>query len=427
MVEYAFDEHRNPPMRTREEVLESANFQGNRDHLEAFARLSSTQIRDKQRSEALHEWKKYNRIPTFNSRGIAVKSTPRFRGVDLRGADLRNLYVGYVDLRGAHLEHADLRGVRMKGAWLDGARLEYAKLDGAYFAFASFAYAKLMHSSARETNFREAKLIGADFTDSDLTGALLADTQHRDWNLRDVKCEHVYWSVSGPSTTYAPKEFENLFSEDAMITLESTGAIDQQQLASLPMLVQALKTRHGASVRLQGVEDRGGRFLIRLKVEDSAGQAKNELMLKLEEIQAALNQPRIINTIITNQIAAVAQLNQGIINLGGSGQQEQKDMVNITNENIGSIGVQNQGDTINSTTGDISMATNITIGPPAAKALEDIVATKPAEKEGFTEELKGEVTAALRSIALEQAKALPGRVYGLLKEFFPSYVRLFLP
>src|SRR3954468_20024534 len=102
MPDGLFNEHQNPPMREPKAVLaESANFRGDRDHLEAFVQLVSTPIRHKSRSEGLHQWKAYNRGPTFNARGIAIKAAPRFRGIDLRGADLRNLYVGYVDLRRA--------------------------------------------------------------------------------------------------------------------------------------------------------------------------------------------------------------------------------------------------------------------------------------------------------------------------------------
>jgi hypothetical protein len=413
-----FNEHQNPSVRDSGMVLaESEGFRGNRDHLEAFVRLIATPIRHSGRSEALHQWKAYNKVPTLDTNGKPVKAAPRFREIDLRGADLRNIYIGYIDLRGARLDDADLRGVRMKGAWLDGASLEGAKLDGAYFAFASFARANLAHSTARETNFREAKLIGADFTDSDLTGALLADTQRRDWNLRDIRCDYVYWSVSKPRTTYAPKEFESLFSEEAMVTLESSGMIDQQELSSLPMLVHALKTHHGAVVRLHNVQDSNGRFLIRLKIEDNAGQTVEALESVLKKYMSEMKQNVTINTIINNEIATVGHLIQaGNIQTGGNGQQGNAIMAKFVNKIGGDVGNLIQGDTV-----------NVHIEPQTAKALEDIVAKTPAEKPGFTEELKSEVIGALKSIALEQAKALPKNVYSLLKEFFPSYVRPFLP
>jgi hypothetical protein len=278
----SFNEHLNPTPRDPQSLLPaSRSFCGNPDHLAAFVRLVSTPIRHAARSEALHDWKAYNRVFACDSRGRAMKSI-QFREIDLRGADLSNVRIGYIDLRSAQLDGADLRGVRMKGALFDHASLEGAQLDDAYFAFASFANAKLVKASAGGVNFREAKLIGADFSGSDLTGALLADTQRRNWNLRGALCEHVYWS-STELTTYAPGEFESLFSEEAMVTLESPGGIRNQVLSTIPMLIKALKEHHGAAVQLQNTENSNGKFQVRLKIQDSPNLTMDDLKSVLNE------------------------------------------------------------------------------------------------------------------------------------------------
>jgi uncharacterized protein YjbI with pentapeptide repeats len=308
--ESSFNEHSNPPPRDPQSLLTTAgSFRGDPNHLAAFVRLVSTPVRHASRSEALHNWKAYNRVFTRDSRGRTMKSI-KFRKIDLRGADLRNVCVGYVDFRSAQLDGADLRGVRMKGALFDHASLEGAKLDNAYFAFASFANAKLVKASARGVNFREAKLIGADFSGSDLTGALLADTQRRNWNLHGIRCEYVYWDDS-ERTTYAPGEFEKLFSEETMVTLESAEGITNQALSTLPMLIKALEMHPGAVVSLHNIEDSNGKFLVRLKIQNTGGLTKDDMRAVLNEFSSRLqNNITIKELTFHNEIQSVGQLFQ---------------------------------------------------------------------------------------------------------------------
>ena len=310
MVPDHFDEHCNPAPRDADELL-SANegFSGSAEHLERFAAVAATPLRHPSRSEALHAWKDFNRVDTLDDQGLAIKASPRFRGVDLRGADLRNVYLGYVDLRGARLDECDLRGARMKGAKFAGAVLRGARLDDAYFAFADFAHADLGLASCAGTNFREAKLIGADFTRAELSGALLADTQRRDWVLRGTSCAYAYWNPDAPPTAYGPGELERLFSEEHIITLDAGAGVSPRDLSSLPMLVQALKMHSGATIRLQNVEDNNGRSRVRFKVEDAAGLARGALDSLVGQLHAALREKETV--IFQNEIHTVGQLIQG--------------------------------------------------------------------------------------------------------------------
>lgn len=93
----------------------------------------------------------------------------------------------------------------------------------------------------------------------------------------------------------------------------------------------------------------------------------------------------------------------------------------------GNVGQQITGETVNVTMRDAKVTEEVPVDAKTARTLEAIVENQDAEKAGFTEELKGEVLGALKEIAREQARALPGRVYAALKEFFPSYVKPFLP
>lgn len=401
-----FDEHRNPSPRRPEALLsDNKDIPGQQSDLEAFARLLSTPIRHPSRSEALHRWKAENRVVSRNARGKAVKATPKFRGVDLRGADLRDVYAGYVDLRGARLDQADLRGARMKGAWLDGASLCGAKLDDAYFAFSSFAGARLVSATARGTNFREAKLIRADFSRADLTGALLADTQRRDWNLRDVRCEYVYWD-SESATSYAPGEFESLFSEEAMVTLESSGPVGGRMLSTLPMLINELKAHDGAALRLHSFQDSNGKFQVRLKIDDTGGLTVGALESVLKKYVQAQN-------VFHGPVGVFIQ-------------KQEKDVGTYNNTFNAPVGPVSQGDGQTVHIGSVVVG-DIQIDPNTAKTLLEIVGGKQPEKPGFTEELKKEALEALKSVAMEQVKALPRKIYETVKEFFPSYVRPFLP
>lgn len=305
-----FDEHVNPMPRDAGELIPaSTRFNGNPEHLKRFAELAATPIRHPSRSEALHAWKAFNRVATLDDHGVAIKASPRYRGVDLRGADLRDVYLGYVDLRGARLDECDLRGARMKGANLAGAVLRGARLDEAYFAYADFAGADLSLASCVSVNFREAKLIGTDFTRAELSGALLADTQHRDWILRGVSCECIYWDADAPPTAYGPGELERLFSEEHIITLDAGTGVSPRDLSSLPMLVQALKMHSGAIIRLYNVEDQNGRSRVRFKVEDAAGLAKDALDSLVGQLHTALREKDTV--IFQNEIHTVGQLIQG--------------------------------------------------------------------------------------------------------------------
>lgn len=93
----------------------------------------------------------------------------------------------------------------------------------------------------------------------------------------------------------------------------------------------------------------------------------------------------------------------------------------------GNVGQQVTGENINLQTGDVHVTGDVPLSADNARTLEAIVANQTPEKPGFSEVLKQEVMDALKAIIRDQAKTLPKRAYQLLKEFFPGYVKPFLP
>jgi uncharacterized protein YjbI with pentapeptide repeats len=104
---------------------------------------------------------------------LTVGLTRNLRGMDFRGQDLSDFYLGWKDLREAlfakaHLEHAMLPGADMRGASLDGAKARNAHFDRARLDKASLVAADL-----RDAVFSKAHIGGADLTYADLRGANL--------------------------------------------------------------------------------------------------------------------------------------------------------------------------------------------------------------------------------------------------------------
>ncbi len=74
----------------------------------------------------------HGRIEEFNRRKQEGEACD-LRGVDLRGANLRNLEAEGLDMRDSYLRHADLRGVDFSATRLEGASIYGARISGTYF------------------------------------------------------------------------------------------------------------------------------------------------------------------------------------------------------------------------------------------------------------------------------------------------------
>jgi hypothetical protein len=167
------------------------NFRGNRDDLRHFLALAGSQIRNEAREGALRAWEGYK----LERQLAHARSSPHGLGkkggymralvarvIDLSGANLSGICVGYADLRGVTLD-----GCSLRGAWLKGAKLENASLRNADFSAGGrngrLLYADLCRADLPGANLRgvdlsyaalnDATLAGADLTDADMQRATL--------------------------------------------------------------------------------------------------------------------------------------------------------------------------------------------------------------------------------------------------------------
>ena len=426
-----YNEHLNPPLReldSNKPELQHPDFYGNPEHLKAFIQLANTPLRSLERNKALRQWKLSNRLPQTDESGLLIKGAPRFRGFDLRGADLHHIYLGYVDLRGALFDDVNMTGVRMKGAWFDGARFKNSRLSCGFFQNASFAGADLTQADLTDANLKECKLIDANFNSATLTGALLQDTQHRGWNLKGVSCEYIYWEQCKPPTKYSEHEFEELYSEERTIEFDIAGKIHSFTVASLPEIIQAFKTYTHSELNLIAIENINGVNRFRFAINGKNTLSESQIENQLSELKSLLKEHKAENIIYnfnTTVTGDIKQLNQGaVINTRSTISMDgEQNMANFSNNitNNGQMTV-NQADTINNTSYQ-----DISINKAHAQDFMDVLETKAPEKAGFTADIKQEIKSALTALIKEETRVLTGKAYKMIKEFFPSYIKVLLP
>ena len=166
-------------------------FCGNAQDLAEFSKLVASPVRSEAREMALHAWQAYKlaRQASAVRRGASSK-----RGPWSKGEYIRSLTTPAIDLRGAYLEdvivgYADLRAVRLDGAQLVPKERAWIALKGANFEAASLRNAelraaRLMEADLRRADLRDAKLIGADLSGANLRGADLRGAQLQQSDLR---------------------------------------------------------------------------------------------------------------------------------------------------------------------------------------------------------------------------------------------------
>jgi len=192
------------------------NFIGNWEDLKAFLKVAHSPIRSPERSAALNEWVAYKtnrqisamveeedkenskrRIPLAHTKGGHMKAI-RKKVVDLRGASLDEIVLGYVDLRGVIFDGASMRGVWMKGAVMEFAsfqNVDFSSSDmrgGARFMKSNFneanlSGANLEHADLSETSFKNCKFIGTNLKGSNLKNAILTSSDLTNANLTNCR------------------------------------------------------------------------------------------------------------------------------------------------------------------------------------------------------------------------------------------------
>lgn len=187
------------------------NFYGNWEDLEQFLSLAKSPMRSERREIALQAWGEYklSRQARFVNRqnenrtgkvgvwnkGDYIRSLTA-PAIDLRGATLKDVCLGYADLRGVRfddaafvpaerawvamkgsklqgssLRNAQLSGIRLMEADLRGADLTGANLTAAKLQQANLAGSNLQGASLRGANLERAHVVGANFEGADLCGS----------------------------------------------------------------------------------------------------------------------------------------------------------------------------------------------------------------------------------------------------------------
>jgi hypothetical protein len=115
----------------------------NAEDFDQFQRLSKSRIRSEEREEALKTWDSYKRSRQLRyTRHDKPSSSLLKRGVWTKGDYIRSLTAPAIDLRGARLTdvcvgYVDLRGVRLDRAIFDHDKRSWIALKGALLESAS--------------------------------------------------------------------------------------------------------------------------------------------------------------------------------------------------------------------------------------------------------------------------------------------------
>ncbi|MEO1348288.1 MAG: pentapeptide repeat-containing protein [Cyanobacteria bacterium J06635_15] len=246
-------------------------------------------------------------------------SNVNLRNAYLSNVNLRNAYLSNVNLRNANLNNADLFSAYLNFAHLLSANLSEADLSeadllstnfssanlrNAYLRAADLSNANLNNANLSNANLYASRVLNATFTCSNLTGACIADWQiGKSTQLDDVHCDYIFRTYEAedkkfsgrlpidPESTFAPGEFTRRFQilADASETIDITftDGVDWQAFFQS---FQELRQQYPAqNIDVQGMEEKGDAFIVRLKVEaEAAGAELEKLKGAIETTQKQL-------------------------------------------------------------------------------------------------------------------------------------------
>jgi uncharacterized protein YjbI with pentapeptide repeats len=215
----------------------------------------------------------------------AYLSGAKLINADLRGAKLSEADLINTCLYDANLIEADLSKALLSNADLRGADLSKAHLNDAKLINADLSYAMCEKANFSGTDFERACLFNANLDGAILTGALLWQTQRANWSIKGVICDSAYLDEEDILTTFAPGEFERLYSDKTKIVLLYKDGISPFEITTLPTLIKHLEESYpGYSLRLESISDGAGGAAVTLVVED-VGEANAE---DLKQLKAAI-------------------------------------------------------------------------------------------------------------------------------------------
>ena len=280
-------------------------------------------------------------------------------GSDLTESNLSGAALNWANLTMANLSRANMSGVnlleaKLREANLDGAKLNMAYLGGADFSNsdltetdlseanlirANLSAANLMSSNLymailEETNLKDAdlrycRLIGARIYRALFTGAALYGTSRDNWQIKDIRCDYVYWDLlrqerSPKDRDLEPGEFERLYA--ALPTIEYIFENGMTPIDPLIMdrVVQAIRERKPEfDIKIDSINARGLAPSIKFTVqheehkEPALKEVRREHEAKLrqleserdrywEVIKSAFDKPREVKLIAAGPGAIVA-------------------------------------------------------------------------------------------------------------------------
>jgi uncharacterized protein YjbI with pentapeptide repeats len=193
---------------TLEELrVKHPRFRGNWEDLRQFELLARSRIRSDERGKQLQIWKQYKLRRQIFAMGPGGKGAYMrallARVIDLTGADLDKIIVGYADLRGAILDNCSLRGAWLKATILENASLRSADISSARLLYSFMGGADLTNANCQRVDFGFASLNDANLSQADFSGADLSHVSLIRANVdRSVFLNtHVYgisaWDLKG--------------------------------------------------------------------------------------------------------------------------------------------------------------------------------------------------------------------------------------
>jgi len=207
----------------------------------------------------------------FNNANLANVdfSDANFKGTTLTGARM-----GSVNLTNANLVRAELEGVDLYKANLEGVNLTSANLYSARMFMVNLKNANLTCSTLISADFENANLMGAD-----ISGANIYHIKTPNWNIKDIKCTHVYCYPNGADEETKEKsrrnfregEFEAIYKSIPTIDIcfgEEFSTIDNLRLIDIHEKMRLEMPEAG--VILKKMERFGNDMVVTLGVENNA-------------------------------------------------------------------------------------------------------------------------------------------------------------
>ena len=209
----------------------------------------------------------------------------------LERATLRKANLVAADLRKAKLNGADLRKADLRKTYCDDRDLTQADLKGANLSNASLTGANFKKANLSHADLRAAHLLKANFKQAILTGACIADWQIGiSTSFDGVQCDYIFRTYDTETkeftgrlpvnleSTFAPGEFEKwtLVRQEAWDTIDITFTNGVNWRAFFQSFQELCQQYPSYNIEVQGMEQKGDVFLVRLKLETEVAETELE-------------------------------------------------------------------------------------------------------------------------------------------------------